>query len=145
MNLNDKLQLGVTFSSAMEAQKHAFLWAKTLPEDILIGLSGDLGVGKTNWVKGMAQAWGIDNPVTSPSFGIYNIYQKERMLVHMDAYRLKNDKNFDNWNFEDFLNTPYVIAVEWPEYFDLEIFNNIPRYVLKFWIQNRKYYIKLLS
>jgi tRNA threonylcarbamoyladenosine biosynthesis protein TsaE len=57
--------------------------------DATVALHGDLGAGKTTWVQGLAQGFGITEPVTSPTFTIYTLHRGgNRMLAHLDAYRL---------------------------------------------------------
>lgn len=138
------LRKKISFTSAKEAQLEAAFFAKGLPADVWVFLEGDVGAGKTNWVKGMAQAFGIRKTITSPSFGLYNIYEGERMLVHMDAYRLDKEKNIDAWTFEDFLTSPYAVVVEWPNKLNLDALGIKPSFIVHFWIEEGKHYVQLL-
>jgi len=90
----------------------------------LIGLSGDLGSGKTVFVKGIAKALGIKRNITSPTFVIEKIYQiKDRQLVHIDAYRLSRQDDLQSIGFDEFANDQgNIIVIEWPE----QIFSKIP-------------------
>ena len=78
-------------------------------------LHGDLGVGKTTFVQGLATAFGIAERVTSPTFTLYNVHKGRRTLVHLDAYRLQTPAQADALLLEEFLVGPYCLAVEWPE------------------------------
>jgi len=94
----------------------------------LVTLSGDLGAGKTTFVKGIAKALGITEHVTSPTFVIMKIYDLENQsfarLVHMDAYRLKGRKHLKVLGWDELLQDPKnLIVVEWPE----KIAEAIPR------------------
>jgi tRNA threonylcarbamoyladenosine biosynthesis protein TsaE len=80
-----------------------------------LALSGDLGVGKTTFVQGLAAAFGIHERVTSPTFTLYNVHRGTRTLVHLDAYRLDSPDQVEDLLLEDFLVAPYCLAVEWPE------------------------------
>ena len=92
--------------------------AKCLPVDSSLALIGDLGSGKTTFVKGLACGFGIAQVVNSPSFNIFNIYYGAVTLLHVDAYRLDGTKNAtDGLMVDDFLISPYCLAVEWPENF----------------------------
>ena len=77
----------------------------------IILLNGDLGSGKTTFVKGIAKALNINEVVTSPTFTLLKTYSSEKFtLVHVDAYRL------DGSSFEelyDYLNNDNVIFIEW--------------------------------
>jgi tRNA threonylcarbamoyladenosine biosynthesis protein TsaE len=116
MSIFAKLRAGVTTSSAEESHALAEEFARTLPPDTTLALHGDLGVGKTTFVQGLARGLGVHDPVTSPTFNIFTLYKgNARTLVHMDAYRLENDRQIDALMLEDFLVSPWVLAVEWPE------------------------------
>ena len=81
-----------------------------------VALHGDLGAGKTTWVQGLALGFGVSEPVTSPTFTIYNLHRgKDRMLAHLDAYRLESADEADQLLLEEFLVSPWCLAIEWPE------------------------------
>ena len=88
-----------------------------LPDNSVLALPGDLGSGKTTFVGGLADALGIQQAVTSPTYNIYNLYQGTRQLVHIDAYRLDEHDHADSLMIEDVLQEPWVMVVEWPERF----------------------------
>lgn len=115
MNIFDELKNGLAASTPEESQAIAVAIAAELPHEAVITLEGDLGAGKTTFVKGFAQAWNIKSPVTSPTFNIYQTYTGDRNLVHMDAYRLEPSIDiFDELMLEDFLHPPFCLAIEWP-------------------------------
>lgn len=115
MDLYLKLRAGILTSSADETQRLAAELAVTLPENCTLALSGDLGAGKTTFVKGLAQSWGILQPVTSPTYNFFNIYQGTRQLIHFDAYRINSDEEADGLLIDEFLQPPYCLVIEWPE------------------------------
>ena len=87
-----------------------------LPRDAAVALHGDLGVGKTTFAQGLAHGLGINASVASPTFTIFNIHRgPAATLIHLDAYRLENDRQMESLMLEDFLVSPYVLAIEWPE------------------------------
>ncbi len=103
-------------SSAEETRAIAAAWAAGLPADATVALHGDLGSGKTTWVQGMAVGLGITEPVTSPTFTIYTLHQgMGRMLAHLDAYRLASADEAANLLLEEYLVSPWCLAIEWPE------------------------------
>ena len=86
----------------------------------VIGLSGDLGAGKTTFMKGIAQALGIEEDITSPTFIIEKIYdltdQPFDRLVHIDAYRLESGDELVALGWYEVLSNPRTIVfIEWPE------------------------------
>jgi tRNA threonylcarbamoyladenosine biosynthesis protein TsaE len=95
-----------------------------LPENSVIGLSGDLGAGKTEFVKGIAEGLGATDPVTSPTFTLVHEYRSGRLpLFHMDFYRLETEKELDEIGFDDYLREPGICAIEWADRFP----DRIPR------------------
>lgn len=117
MNICDKLRQGVTTGSAERTRALAAELAAVLPPDATLALHGDMGVGKTTFVQGLAQGLGVMEHVTSPTFAIYSVYQgtEHRRLVHLDAYRLENEHQIESLLLEEFLVSPWCLAVEWPE------------------------------
>jgi len=80
--------------------------------NMVICLTGDLGSGKTVFTKGFANALGIDESVTSPTFTIIKEYSNGEMpLYHMDVYRL--DGNTDGVGIEEYFNKGGVTIIEW--------------------------------
>lgn len=113
---SDRLRAGVRTRSADETRALAAAWAAELPPDATVALHGDLGAGKTTWVQGLALGLGITEPVTSPTFTIYTIHHgPARMLAHLDAYRLGSPREAEDLLLEEFLRSPWCLAVEWPE------------------------------
>lgn len=105
-------------ASAEETQALAAELSGLLAPDTTLALHGNLGVGKTTFVQGLARGFGIREPVTSPTFNIFAVHLGTRSLVHLDAYRLETPKEIDDLLLEDFLVTPWCLAVEWPEKID---------------------------
>lgn len=110
-----KFRQGIKTESADETTQAACDFASLVPENQVLALHGDLGVGKTTFIRGLAQAWKIPEPITSPTFNLYTLYQGTRQLVHLDAYRLSSGADLDALMIEDFLSSPWCLAIEWPE------------------------------
>ena len=116
MSISAKLRQGLTTESAEQTRAIAAELAATLPTDATLALHGDMGVGKTTFVQGLAQGLGITERVTSPTFSIYSVHHGAgRRLIHLDAYRLENDRQIEALLLEEFLVKPYCLAIEWPE------------------------------
>ena len=79
--------------------------------NMIICLDGELGSGKTMFTKGIANALGITETITSPTFTIIKEYDGELPLYHMDVYRL--DGNTDGIGIEDYFNKGGVVVIEW--------------------------------
>ena len=81
-------------------------------ENMIICLDGELGSGKTVFTKGIAQALGIEENITSPTFTIIKEYSTGEMpLYHMDVYRL--DGNTDGVGIEEYYNKGGIVIIEW--------------------------------
>lgn len=81
---------------------------------MIICLDGELGSGKTVFVKGFAKSLGLDETITSPTFNIVKEYTTGEMpLYHMDVYRLEDEN--ENIGLEDYFNGNGVSIIEWSE------------------------------
>ena len=89
--------------------------AQRLAPGAVVAFTGDLGAGKTAFVRGMAQGLGISQRVTSPTFTIVNEYDGPTPLFHFDMYRLADADALFDIGWEDYLDRGGVCAVEWSE------------------------------
>ena len=90
--------------------------ARSLPGGSVVKLYGDLGAGKTAFVRGMARGMGLNCRVSSPTFTIVNEYSGSgRELLHFDMYRLGGAQELIDIGWDDYLAREAVIAVEWSE------------------------------
>jgi tRNA threonylcarbamoyladenosine biosynthesis protein TsaE len=116
MSIVETLKAGITTESAEQTRALAAELAAALPADTTLALHGDMGVGKTTFVQGLAQGLGVREHVTSPTFAIYSVYQgTPNKLIHLDAYRLEKEAQIESLLLDEFVVSPYVLAVEWPE------------------------------
>ncbi|MDD2180894.1 MAG: tRNA (adenosine(37)-N6)-threonylcarbamoyltransferase complex ATPase subunit type 1 TsaE [Bacilli bacterium] len=81
--------------------------------NMIICLEGELGSGKTMFTKGIANALGIKENITSPTFTIIKEYEGELPLYHMDVYRLNG--NTDGIGIEEYFNKNGVVVIEWAD------------------------------
>ncbi|NLL44520.1 MAG: tRNA (adenosine(37)-N6)-threonylcarbamoyltransferase complex ATPase subunit type 1 TsaE [Mollicutes bacterium] len=81
--------------------------------NMIICLEGELGSGKTVFTKGFANALGIKESITSPTFTIIKEYEGELPLYHMDVYRL--DGNTEGIGIEEYFNKNGVVIIEWSD------------------------------
>ncbi len=79
-------------------------------------LTGDLGVGKTVFTKGLAAGLGIIEPVSSPTFTIVQVYEEGRLpFYHFDVYRIGDAEEMDEIGFEDYIYSGGVSLIEWAD------------------------------
>lgn len=93
----------------------------------VVGLQGELGSGKTFFVKALAKMMGVEECVVSPTFVIMKIYDIDpakagqvgfgfKKFIHIDAYRLDSEKELLDLGWEDLIREPEnLVLVEWPE------------------------------
>jgi tRNA threonylcarbamoyladenosine biosynthesis protein TsaE len=83
----------------------------------VFGFTGDLGAGKTTFIKAVCQVLGVKEPVTSPTYAIIQEYHSEKnsSIYHMDLYRIKNTDEAIEAGVEDCLRSGNLCFVEWPE------------------------------
>lgn len=89
------------------------LGEKALPGDVFT-LEGDLGVGKTIFTKGFAAGLQIEEPISSPTFTIVQVYESGRLpFYHFDVYRIGDVEEMDEIGFEDYVYGDGVSMIEW--------------------------------
>jgi len=105
-------------NSAPETEKIGEKLAKNLP-DRIFALIGELGSGKTTFVKGFAKGLGIKKRILSPSFVLmrqYKITPRRSDLYHIDLYRLEKPIDIKTLGLEEIWNNPYnLVIIEWAE------------------------------
>ena len=104
---------------------------KGFKNSLVINLIGNLGAGKTTFVRGLIQELGFDEFVKSPTFTIVESYESDNLKVfHFDLYRIEDDKELQAIGVEDYLTEENAITlVEWPEK-SKRYFNN-PDYIIE--------------
>ena len=94
-------------------------WGRAAQSGLVIGLSGELGAGKTQLVKGLARGLGTPARVHSPTFALVNVYAAGRLtLFHLDLYRLPENVNTEQIiaaGLEEYLNPVGVTVIEWAD------------------------------
>ncbi|HEY5160091.1 MAG TPA: tRNA (adenosine(37)-N6)-threonylcarbamoyltransferase complex ATPase subunit type 1 TsaE [Gaiellaceae bacterium] len=101
-------------NSAAETERLAGLLADALEPGDVVTVAGELGVGKTTFVRGACRALGVEGPVTSPTYTIGHRYQGRPMVSHLDLYRLSSVSAAEWGDLEPYFSDA-VVFVEWPE------------------------------
>ena len=106
--------------SQAETEKIAKELVQKLQGGEVLALVGNLGAGKTVFVKGLAKALGIEDNITSPTFVLMKIYQSQhkkiKRLVHVDCYRLEKTEDLTEIGLADYLNDPEnIVVIEWAD------------------------------
>jgi tRNA threonylcarbamoyladenosine biosynthesis protein TsaE len=104
----------VETSSPQETESAGAGLAGRLSSGDVVLVSGELGTGKTTFVRGACRALGIDGPVTSPTFTIGHVLGGDPEVAHLDLYRLGTLAAEDPALLEDYLTAERIAFVEWP-------------------------------
>jgi len=99
----------------------------------VVTFTGSLGAGKTTFVRSLARAMGVTEPVTSPTFTYFNVYHVPeeslspiKLIYHFDLYRLRNLQDFESAGFFEYLYQPDSIAfIEWPDILDVVLTHDV--------------------
>ena len=108
--------LKIISKSVQQTQKLGESMARGLRGGEMIALIGELGTGKTQFVKGLALGLSVDSDlVNSPTFTLINEYPGRLTLTHIDAYRLERPEQLTDLGFEEIHTSGGVVAVEWAD------------------------------
>ena len=96
-----------------QTQIVAFEYAKTLSKGDVVLLKGEMGAGKTTFVKGLAKGLGISDEITSPTYAYMNDY--DGVLYHYDCYRLSSGEDAEALGLTDYFYAGGICVIEWSE------------------------------
>ena len=102
-------------NSYEETKDIAAVFALTLQAGDVICMYGDLGVGKTAFVQGLAKGLDIDDHITSPTFTIVNEYAGRMPLYHFDVYRIADSDEMYEIGYEEYVYGEGISVIEWPQ------------------------------
>jgi len=108
--------------SAAETREYARRFASGLGPGDAVCLTGQLGAGKTEFIRGIAEVFGCEDQLSSPTFSLMNIYEgamrgRPVEIHHFDLYRLETEKELEATGFDEYLSGPFLSVVEWGEKF----------------------------
>ena len=107
-----------TSNSVEETIAFARQWSEALVPNDVVALAGDLGAGKTHFVKGLREGLGSVDEVTSPTFTLIHEYRGGRLPVfHFDFYRLNRLAEIEEIGFDEYLEEGGIAVVEWADRF----------------------------
>ena len=101
--------------NADETLDIGFRFSKIIDKNLLIFLKGNLGSGKTTFVRGLIHGLGFQGRVKSPSYSLFEQYLLKFTVNHFDLYRFKSSDEWIDAGFNEFINGHDVNLIEWPE------------------------------
>jgi tRNA threonylcarbamoyladenosine biosynthesis protein TsaE len=111
------MEFKITSLEAIDAVAHDFI-REAMQEDTVFAFRGQMGAGKTTFIKSLCAALGVEEVVTSPTFSIVNEYRSEttgELIYHFDFYRIKKLDEAYDMGCEDYFYSGAVCLIEWPE------------------------------
>lgn len=95
-------------------RKAGFEVAQTVQSGEIVGLIGDLGAGKTTFMQGFVEYFGIArDQVSSPTYSLVNEYRGQKNIYHLDLYRLENLEDLESVGYWDYFDYGGIVCVEW--------------------------------
>ena len=121
-----------------------FDFAKKIKSGDIITIEGEIGAGKTTFIKGVLKGLGYNGTVNSPTYTLINEYQANNKVIHIDCYREQNINRWVDIGIIDYLNNENIVIIEWPQY----IKKILPNETIDIYIDHIKEFerkIKILS
>ncbi len=100
----------------LDTEKLGIEFSKTIPIGSIIALNGNLGSGKTTFVKGVLKGFNYDGEVTSPTYTLINEYEAKYRIIHIDCFREKNIDRWLNIGLIDYFTNENILFIEWPNH-----------------------------
>lgn len=114
MGIMNRIKQTIESSCREDTVQIAYQMAQNAQPGQVYALIGDLGVGKTVFTKGFAEGLGIEEPVSSPTFTILQIYEEGKFpLYHFDVYRIEEPEEMEEVGFDDYVYGDGVCLIEW--------------------------------
>jgi len=99
----------------LETEQVGYNFSKKISKGDIITLNGNLGSGKTTFVKGVLKGLNYQYEVTSPTYTLINEYNADYNIIHIDCYREKNVNRWLNIGLVDYFLGDNILFIEWPE------------------------------
>jgi len=100
--------------SSLETENLGVEFSKKISQGTIITLNGDLGSGKTTFVKGVLKGFNYIDEVTSPTYTLINEYNADYKIIHIDCFREKNIDRWLNIGLIDYFTEENILFIEWP-------------------------------
>lgn len=110
------MKISIPNVEALPQAAHDFIAA--MDDRTVFAFRGEMGAGKTTFIKAVCLALGVEDEVNSPTFAIVNEYRSEttaELIYHFDCYRIKTLEEAMDFGFEDYMESSALCFIEWPE------------------------------
>ncbi len=110
------MQMNLYLKSLESTEAFAKEMAGALKPPLIVGLRGEIGMGKTSLVRALLRSLGIQSAIKSPTFNLVETYETDLGVIHhFDLYRISSLDDLEYLGFRDYLQGPQICLVEWPE------------------------------
>ena len=112
---------------------------KLIDFPVVFDLKGEMGSGKTHFIKGLSKGLGVKGEIKSPTFSIIDFYEDGRLpFYHIDAYRLESVEEGYDIGFEEIFSEAVVVAIEWSDLFKDLFLNKVIEVEIKYIDENTR-------
>ena len=101
-----------------------FDFSNKIGKGSIVTIEGDIGAGKTTFIKGILKGFGYNGNVNSPTYTLINEYEMDNKIIHIDCYREQDIARWIDIGIIDYLNKDNIIIIEWPKYIRRILPNN---------------------
>ena len=115
-----------------QTQSIGFNFANQIKTGDIIAIDGEIGTGKTTFIKGILHGLGYKGNVSSPTYTLINEYESQHKVIHIDCYREHQINRWIDIGIIDYLNGNNIVIIEWPEY----ISEILPSDIIKVYIEH---------
>lgn len=107
----------ISIKSLEQIDEAAIEFIKTMGDNTVFAFHGDMGAGKTTFIKAICENLGVSDTINSPTFAIINEYRSDsaELIYHFDFYRIKNEEEAFDFGYEDYFFSGSLCFIEWPE------------------------------
>lgn len=107
----------IQISSVEDLDRAAREFLAAMDQATVFAFRGEMGAGKTTFIKAVCEALGVEDVINSPSFSIVNEYRSAsgELIYHFDCYRLKRVEEALDFGFEDYMESGCLCFIEWPD------------------------------
>ena len=108
----------LTIKNLDQIQETARQFIKLMGDNTVFAFHGNMGAGKTTFIKAVCEELGVDDPVNSPTFAIINEYRSSEageLIYHFDFYRINKPSEAEDIGTEDYFYSGALCFIEWPE------------------------------
>lgn len=109
--------MDIDIKSLETIDESAIEFIKTMGDNTVFAFHGEMGAGKTTFIKAICENLGVDDVINSPTFAIVNEYRSDsgELIYHFDFYRIKNEEEAYDFGYEDYFYSGSLCFIEWPE------------------------------